>query len=165
MSRVRGDSRDSASWKVVEPCGIASSFGGAHLGAASSGLPHQKSGRRLRLDTAHGGGYEKHMANDGWVRVSAVGEIAPGEGRVVEVGGRTLAVFNVDGAYYAIDNTCSHRGGPLGDGDLEGTVVSCPWHAWRWDVTSGANVNNPAVRVACFRARVQDGAVFVHLAS
>jgi NAD(P)H-dependent nitrite reductase small subunit len=105
------------------------------------------------------------MANDGWVRVAAVGEIAPGEGRVVEAGDRTLAVFNVDGAYYAIDNTCSHRGGPLGEGDLDGTVVTCPWHAWRWDVTSGANVNNPAVRVACFRARVQDGAVFVHLAS
>jgi nitrite reductase (NADH) small subunit len=103
------------------------------------------------------------MDSDGWVRVAAAGAIAPGEGRVVEAGGRTLALFNVDGAYYAIDNTCSHRGGPLGEGDLEGTVVSCPWHAWRWDVTSGANVNNPAVRVACFRARVQDGAVFVHL--
>jgi nitrite reductase (NADH) small subunit len=103
------------------------------------------------------------MSNDGWVRVAAVGEVSPGEGRVVEAGGRTLALFNVDGVFYAIDNACSHRGGPLGEGDLEGTVVSCPWHAWRWDVTSGANVNNPAVRVACFQARVQDGAVFVHL--
>jgi NAD(P)H-dependent nitrite reductase small subunit len=103
------------------------------------------------------------MTSDEWVRVAAVEEISTGEGRVVEAGGRTLAVFNVDGAYYAIDNLCSHRGGPLGDGDLEGTVVSCPWHAWRWDVTSGANVNNPAVRVACFPARVQDGAVFVRV--
>jgi len=103
------------------------------------------------------------MSNEGWVRVAAAGEIGPGEGRIVEAGGRTLAIFNVDGAYYAIDNACSHRGGPLGDGDLEGTVVSCPWHAWRWDVTTGANVNNPAVRVACFRARQQDGAIFVHL--
>lgn len=103
------------------------------------------------------------MTSDGWVRVAAVEEIGAGEGRVVEAGGRTLAVFNVNGAYYAIDNLCSHRGGPLGEGDLEGTVVSCPWHAWRWDVTSGANVNNPAVRVACFPARVQDGAVFVRV--
>jgi nitrite reductase (NADH) small subunit len=126
---------------------------------------HQKPGRRLRLDTARRRGYEMHMANDGWVRVVGTGEIAPGEGRVVEAAGRTLAVFNVDGTYYAIDNTCSHRGGPLGDGDLDGTVVTCPWHAWRWDVTSGANVNNPAVRVACFPARVQDGAVFVHVAN
>jgi len=103
------------------------------------------------------------MSNEGWVRVAAGNEIGPGEGRIVEAGGRTLAIFNVDGAYYAIDNACSHRGGPLGDGDLDGKVVSCPWHAWRWDVTTGANVNNPAVRVACFKARLQDGAVFVHL--
>jgi len=52
---------------------------------------------------------------------------------VVEPAAARLAVFNVDGVYYAIDNTCSHRGGPLGEGDLEGTVVACPWHAWRWD--------------------------------
>jgi nitrite reductase (NADH) small subunit len=103
------------------------------------------------------------MTNDGWVRVAAAGEVGPGEGRVVEAGGQTLALFNVDGVYYALDNACSHRGGPLGEGDLEGTIVSCPWHAWRWDVTSGANVNNPAVRMTCFPTRVQDGGVFVQL--
>lgn len=97
------------------------------------------------------------------VRVAAVGELAPGEGRVVEVGGRILALFNVDGAYHCIDNACPHRGGPLGEGDLEGRVVSCPWHAWRWDVTSGANTNNPAVRVAAYAVTVDDGAVFVEL--
>lgn len=103
------------------------------------------------------------MADAHWVRVAAAGEVPAGEGRVVEAGGRTLAVFNVAGAYYAIDNACSHRGGPLGEGDLDGTVVACPWHAWRWDVTSGANVNNPAVRVACFPVEVREGAVYVGL--
>ena len=103
------------------------------------------------------------MSNEHWVRVAATGEISPGEGRVVETGGRALAVFNVEGTYYAIDNTCSHRGGPLGEGDLEGTVVVCPWHAWRWDVTSGANVNNPALKMACFPVTVIDGAVLVDL--
>ena len=103
------------------------------------------------------------MADETRVRVAGVGELGPGENRVVEADGRSIAVFNVEGRYYAIDNVCPHRGGPLGEGDLDGPVIACPWHAWRWDVTSGANVNNPAVRVACFRARVQDGAVFVHL--
>ncbi|HEV8584992.1 MAG TPA: non-heme iron oxygenase ferredoxin subunit [Methylomirabilota bacterium] len=103
------------------------------------------------------------MGSANWVRVAAAGEIGPGEGRVVESGGRALAVFNVEGRYYAIDNVCSHRGGPLGEGDLEGSVVSCPWHAWRWDVTSGANVNNPAVRVACFPVEVRDGSLWVAL--
>ena len=97
------------------------------------------------------------------VRIGRAADVPPGEGRVLEAGGRTLAVFNVDGVFYAIDNECSHRGGPLGEGDLEGTVVLCPWHAWRWDVTTGANVNNPAVKVGCYRVREQDGSLFVDL--
>ena len=72
-------------------------------------------------------------------------------------------LFNVDGVYHCIDNACPHRGGPLGEGDLEGRVVSCPWHAWRWDVTSGANTNNPAVRVAAYPVTVAEGGVFVEL--
>lgn len=99
------------------------------------------------------------------VRVASAADISPGEGRVVEAGGHTLALFNVDGRFYAIDNVCLHRGGPLGEGDLEGRVVSCPWHAWRWDVTSGANVNNPAVKVACFAVSVEGGEVLVELPS
>jgi nitrite reductase (NADH) small subunit len=101
------------------------------------------------------------MSSGARVRVAGTSELGPGEGRVVEAEGKTVAIFNVDGTFYAIDNTCAHRGGPLGEGDLEGTVVSCPWHAWRWDVTTGANVNNPAVRVACFPVVVENGSVFV----
>ena len=67
------------------------------------------------------------------------------------------------GQVYALDNACAHRGGPLGEGDLEGSVVMCPWHAWRWDVTTGANVNNPAVKVACFPVTVTGGEVFVEV--
>ena len=99
----------------------------------------------------------------GRVRVSDAGEVPTGTGRVTEVGGRSIALFNVDGRYYAIDNDCPHRGGPLGEGDLEGTVVACPWHAWRWDVTTGANVNNPAVKVACYRVVEEGGQLFVDL--
>lgn len=97
------------------------------------------------------------------VRVARVAEIGTGEGRVVEAGGRTLALFNVDGRLYAIDNSCLHRGGPLGEGELEGCVVTCPWHAWRWDVTTGANTNNPAVKVACFPVSVEGDEVVVEL--
>jgi nitrite reductase/ring-hydroxylating ferredoxin subunit len=96
-------------------------------------------------------------------KVATVGDLPSGQSVVVEVAGRTLAVFNVSGTYYAIDNACPHRGGPLGEGDLDGSVVSCPWHAWRWDVSTGANVNNPAVRVACFPVRVEGEGIFVEL--
>ena len=99
----------------------------------------------------------------GRVRIGKVTDVAAGEARVVETGGKTLALFNVDGTYYALDNACSHRGGPLGEGDLEGSVVTCPWHGWRWDVTTGANANNPAVRVACFPVTLEQDELFVEL--
>jgi nitrite reductase (NADH) small subunit len=96
-------------------------------------------------------------------KIVETGELKPGEGKVVEVEGKVLAVFNVDGTFYCLDNTCLHRGGPLGEGELEGTVVTCPWHGWRWDVTTGANTNNPAVKVACFPVTVEGASVFVEL--
>jgi nitrite reductase/ring-hydroxylating ferredoxin subunit len=97
------------------------------------------------------------------VLVGSTKDVPAGEGRVVEAGGRTVALFNVDGSFYALDNTCSHRGGPLGEGELDGRVVTCPWHAWRWDVTSGANMNNPAVKMACFPVSVDGEQVWVEL--
>jgi nitrite reductase/ring-hydroxylating ferredoxin subunit len=103
------------------------------------------------------------MAGGRRVKVASVGDVEAGQGRVVEAEGKTLALFNVDGVFYAMDNACAHRGGPLGEGDLDGTIVTCPWHAWRWDVRSGANANNPALRVACFPVSVENGAVFVEL--
>ena len=97
------------------------------------------------------------------VRVAKATDVPRGEGRVVQAGARSLALFNVDGVYHAVDNTCPHRGGPLGDGDLEGRLVICPWHGWRWDVTTGANANNPAVTIGCFPAAVVDDWVYVEL--
>ena len=97
------------------------------------------------------------------VRVAAEGEVPVGEGGVVEAPGRALALFNLDGTYHCLDNLCPHRGGPLGEGDLDGRLVSCPWHAWRWDVTTGENANNPAVRVPCFPVSVEGGGIFVEL--
>jgi len=96
-------------------------------------------------------------------KIADKSELKPGEGKVIEIGGKTLALFNVDGTFYALDNTCLHRGGPLGEGELEGKIVTCPWHGWRWDVTSGANTNNPALKVDCFPVKVEGTAVFVEL--
>src|SRR5262245_36787752 len=100
---------------------------------------------------------------DSRVKIASVSDVPEGEGRAFEVGSRSVAVFNVDGRFYAIDNECPHRGGPLGEGDLIGTVVSCPWHAWRWDVTTGANVNNPAVKIACIPVVVADGDILLEV--
>jgi nitrite reductase/ring-hydroxylating ferredoxin subunit len=78
------------------------------------------------------------------VRVASAEDIPPGSAKLVEVEGQRLAVFNVDGRFYAIDDVCPHRGGPLSEGELEGEVVTCPWHRSTFNVTTGAVLSAPA---------------------
>lgn len=90
-----------------------------------------------------------------FVRVASTADVKPGQAVVVEVNGKTLAVFNIDGAFHAIDNTCVHRGGPLGEGDIHGKVVACPWHGWQFDVTTGECVKNPSAKVEVYQVKVE----------
>ena len=92
-----------------------------------------------------------------------VSEIPPGSIREVQVSGQPVALANVGGRFYAIHNTCLHRGGPLGQGQLEGTVVTCPWHGWQFDVTNGKAVMNPNAGVGCLYSEVQGDEVYVDL--
>jgi len=96
-----------------------------------------------------------------YVAVARVEEFAPGEGRVVEVNGNEVAVFNLNGTFYAIDNICVHQGGPLGEGVLEGENVICPWHRWKYNVKSGVCAANPSVTVQTYSVKVEDGQVKV----
>jgi len=89
------------------------------------------------------------------VRVARVGDVPPGAMRGVIVDGRSLVLCNVAGRVYAVDAACPHRGGPLEEGDLEGAVVTCPWHGWRWDVTTGASLTAPALRVGCVALTIE----------
>lgn len=96
------------------------------------------------------------------VKVADVKDVALGSGKVVQAAGKTLALFHIGDKFYAVDNRCTHVGGPLGEGTVEGTVVTCPWHGSRFDVTTGQVVEGPARRpVAMFPVRVQGGAVYV----
>ncbi len=96
-------------------------------------------------------------------KVAQTTDIEPGQGKVIEAEGKTLAVFNVGGTFYAVDNTCLHRGGPLGEGELDDKIVTCPWHGWQYDVSTGQNAMNPAVKVASYPVKVEGGAVFVEV--
>jgi nitrite reductase/ring-hydroxylating ferredoxin subunit len=88
-------------------------------------------------------------------KAALVSEVPPGRGKQVTVNGKTLALFNVNGAYYAIDNECPHRGGPLAEGDLQGTTVECPWHGATFDVTTGGHLSPPAPRgVSAYKVQV-----------
>ena len=98
-----------------------------------------------------------------FLRTARKDEIPAGHIREFAVEGKSIALANVDGTFYAINNTCLHRGGPLGEGTLEGKIVTCPWHGWQFDVTSGKSVQNPAVGVACYPTELRAGEVFVDL--
>ena len=88
----------------------------------------------------------------------------PGRGMTVEAGGRELALFNVDGEFYCIDNECPHRGGPLGEGWLEEDAVYCPWHAWSINVRTGEMLYGFGDGVATYPCRVEAGAVLIEIA-
>ncbi len=77
--------------------------------------------------------------------------------------GKTLAISNIEGTFNAISNTCLHRGGPLGQGKLEGKIVTCPWHGWQYDATTGKVAANPAVGVATFPAEVRGEDIWVDI--
>jgi len=100
----------------------------------------------------------------GFVKVGMTGDLSPGQGKMVEAGGKKIALFNVDGTYYAIDDTCTHRGGPLSEGELAGNEVTCPWHGAVFDVTTGKVVGPPASKaVSRYNVRVSGESVEVEV--
>ena len=89
--------------------------------------------------------------------VAKVSEVAPGTLKQIEVDGSTqVCLANVDGTFYAINGECTHQGGPLGEGELDGKLVSCPWHAGEFDVTTGAVEGPPPDEaVAKYEVRIE----------
>ena len=100
----------------------------------------------------------------GFVKVARVSDVAPGQGKLIEANGKKIALFNVDGSFYAIDDTCTHKGGPLSDGFLDGTTVTCPWHGAKFDVTTGNNLSPPApTGVPSYKVRLSGDEVEVEV--
>jgi len=95
------------------------------------------------------------------VKVASTSELSAGQCKVAEANGKPIALYNCAGTLYATENTCLHRGGPLGEGSLNGTTITCPWHGWDYDVTTGKNGFNPAVGVATFPVHVDGDDVMV----
>jgi nitrite reductase (NADH) small subunit len=93
-----------------------------------------------------------------------VADVPVGAVHEIQVAGKAVALANVDGKFFAINNTCLHRGGPLGEGSLQGNIVTCPWHGWEYDVTTGKLLQNPSMGVACYTTEVRGEEVFVDIA-
>ena len=95
------------------------------------------------------------------VKVASVNDLEDGQSKMVEANGKKIALFKQSGKFHALDNTCVHQGGPLGEGSLEGNTVTCPWHSWTYDITTGVSPDNPAAKVATFKVEVQGDDVLV----
>ena len=98
-----------------------------------------------------------------FVTVGQIADFAVGRGRIVIVSGRHIALFRLDDGFFAIDNLCLHRAGPLCDGDIESGVVTCPWHGWSYEIRSGTLVQDPRVGVSKHNTRVGGDDVQIQL--
>ncbi len=98
-----------------------------------------------------------------WYPVMKVSELEKGSGRPMDIAGKSIAFFNLDDKIYAIENRCMHRGGPLGDGHLEGSQVTCPWHAWQFDVKTGACHTMQGASQKTFKTKIENGEIFVEV--
>jgi nitrite reductase/ring-hydroxylating ferredoxin subunit len=96
-----------------------------------------------------------------FVEVARLEQLPPGSGMVVRIDGKELAIFNVEGTIYAIDDSCRHQGLSLGTSKLEGKIVTCRGHGWKYDVTTGDIVASPGFGVAAYPVKVVDGKILV----
>jgi 3-phenylpropionate/trans-cinnamate dioxygenase ferredoxin component len=100
-----------------------------------------------------------------FVDIAAVNDLPVGRTRTIAVGDRKIALCRTPKGFFALDNTCAHRGGPLGEGDLIGDELICPWHLWGFDVATGTCLGNPEVSVLTHEVKVEGDRVLVRLAA
>jgi nitrite reductase (NADH) small subunit len=98
-----------------------------------------------------------------FIEILKASELKVGRAKACTVEGKTIAVYHTATGFYATDNVCPHRGGPLAEGDLIGNEINCPWHLWGFDVRTGICSGNPQIRVAAHEVRVEDDRIMVNL--
>jgi 3-phenylpropionate/trans-cinnamate dioxygenase ferredoxin component len=99
-----------------------------------------------------------------FVKVANVADLAPGKVKQIAIGpDRYIALCNVGGTFYALDNVCIHRGGPLGEGYLDGEKLECPWHAWTFNVKTGCLTVNVREKVPTYEVKIEGSDVLVAL--
>jgi nitrite reductase (NADH) small subunit len=98
-----------------------------------------------------------------WHPLCSAAECPPGSSRELVVDDRVVALFCVDGRFFALDGICPHQGGPLGKGCLSGYRVTCPWHGWQFDVRTGEHLTSAAVRQPALPVKVEGDMILVQL--
>ena len=99
-----------------------------------------------------------------WVKVADVGELSPGEKKQTDLDGLEVALFNIDGEYYAIEDICTHEGAPLAHGKLAGEEITCPRHGARFNIKTGAALCMPAFEsVDCYPVKIEGNDILVEV--
>lgn len=94
-------------------------------------------------------------------RVASTGEVPEGSGVAVDIGEKRIAIFRYRDEFFALDETCPHRGAPLHQGSIQNGIVLCPWHQWQFTLESGCSPVNPNSRVNRYAVRVEGDAIWV----
>jgi nitrite reductase (NADH) small subunit len=95
------------------------------------------------------------------IKLATKSQIPVGKAIIVREGGTEIALFNIDGQIYALENVCPHMGGPLGEGDIDQCTVTCPWHGWQFDVRSGECENMPGENAKRFEIAVEGDDIYL----
>src|SRR5262249_22183281 len=96
-----------------------------------------------------------------FVKVGRVADLPPGKVMSINIRDKWIALANVGGTIYALDNVCLHRGGPLGEGYLDGEKLECPWHGWQFNVKTGALCMNPREKLPIYEVKIEGSEIFV----
>jgi nitrite reductase/ring-hydroxylating ferredoxin subunit len=95
--------------------------------------------------------------------VADVAEVPRNRTKIIRVAGTPIALLNVGGEVYALEHCCPHQGGPIGEGEIEGMTITCPWHEWKFDIRTGANDRDPTILAKTYQVKVVDGLVMVEV--
>jgi 3-phenylpropionate/trans-cinnamate dioxygenase ferredoxin component len=96
-----------------------------------------------------------------FIEIARVSDLPVGRAKACPVAGHTVALYHTQSGFFATTNTCPHRGGPLGEGDLLGNEIVCPWHFWSFDVTTGVNCANAALAIPTYEVRIEGDRILV----
>lgn len=96
-------------------------------------------------------------------RIAAASDLPPGARKCLEVAGRQITLLNVDGTLHALENNCPHRGGPVGEGEVERGVITCPWHGWSFDLATGQGTENRAAVIPVFPCRIEGSDLVIEI--
>lgn len=100
-----------------------------------------------------------------FVVVGRINDFTPGQGKMVTVNGRHVALFRLGNEFFALDNLCLHKAGPLCEGQIDSNdVVTCPWHGWSYQIRTGTLVQDTRVGVSKHEVRIEGASVAVRLA-